>query len=121
MSFCRGQEMGVIMGIALLVVFVQAAAGFLTLDMFFRYIPIEPVRLKATLAQCMRAYTGIASLACLVGAWVQWRAWGLPGLAAAALNWLPWWLLWRFGLRKQFTYLYKSDGGRPVDTKKPDP
>lgn len=99
---------------AFLVIVGEAALAFLTLDLYFRYMAVEPARLKQQLGRYALGYGCIAAAACLAGAWAQWRAASYAGLIPALGNWAPWWMLWRFGLRKQFTFLYKSDGGQAL-------
>ncbi|MGE5673142.1 MAG: hypothetical protein ACM3XM_04560 [Mycobacterium leprae] len=67
---------------------------------------MEPHRLPQALRRYGWRYGILAVLFALAGGAVEWRLVGTPGLWAAGLNWLPWWVLWRFGLRKQFTFLY---------------
>lgn len=106
------------MVIALILAVCQFAPAFLTLDLIFRRVPLDPVGLRAALARYRWIYVGFGAAFCVIGVWGQWLAEGLTGLVmAVALNWVPWWLLWRFGLRKQFTFLFKDDGGMA----KPDP
>ncbi len=66
-------------------------------------------------------YAVLAALFCGAGLWVGWAWAGVAGAVVAAPGAPIWWMLWRFGLRKQLTYLYKDDGGRPVSAQKPDP
>lgn len=107
--------------IAFLIAAAEAAVAFLTLDRLFRVIAVEPARLRERLRWHGALYATVAALSSAFGAWLQWRVGGPAGLVVAPLNPLPWWLLWRFGLRKQFTYLFKADGGRPVEPEGPDP
>ncbi|HEY3364398.1 MAG TPA: hypothetical protein VGK74_05040 [Symbiobacteriaceae bacterium] len=96
------------MRLASLLVLGQAVPAFLALDLFFRLVPVQPAGLKARLARCARGYAGLAAACCVAGGLVQARAAGSGGLVVACLSGLPWWLLWRFGMRKQFTFLYQS-------------
>lgn len=103
------------MGYALLVLCGEAASGFLVLDLFFRYMDVRALPHRAW------QYGAVAVLFCGAGIWGSWVAGHLPGLLLAAPGPLIWWMLWRFGLRKQLTYLFKDDGGRPLDAERPDP
>lgn len=100
---------------------LEAVLAFLTLDLVFRAVPLDPNALRGHLRSARALYVTVAALACLAGVAGQWLSGGWGGLGLGTLNWAPWWLLWRFGLRKQFTFLYKADGGHPVNTEKPDP
>lgn len=106
----------------LLVHLLQWLMAFFALDLFFRTMPMEPHGLPARLRSYQGRYALLTGLFTLVGAGVQlWLAGGW-GLALGTLGWVPWWMLWRFGWRKQFTFLYKDDGGRHLaGTTKPDP
>lgn len=91
----------------------QWVLAFFTLDIFFRVIPVEPAGLREQVRLYQRRFTLLAVLFALVGGLAQaWWA-GAWGKGFALLGWLPWWILWRFGWRKQFTFLYKDDGGEP--------
>lgn len=92
---------------------LEAALAFLALDLIFRLVPLQPDSLRKHLRAYQGAYMLVALTACLAGAGIQWKQGRWGGLLLSVLNLLPWWLLWRFGLRKQFTYLFKDDGGRP--------
>jgi len=94
---------------ALLLHLVQWAAAYLTLDLIFRRIPVEPEGLRQRIRLYGRRYALAASACCLAVGALQLRAAGLPGALPALAGWLPWWLLWRFGWRKQFTHLYLPD------------
>lgn len=85
---------------------LQLPLAFVALDVLFRAMPVRPQELRRSLARYALLYAGVALLVGLAGAWVQYRLGGAPGLIAAAFNWVPWWLLWRFGLRKQFPFLF---------------
>lgn len=98
----------------------QFAVAFLALDLTFRRMDLSPAVLEREVARCGAAYATAAVAAGLAGGWLQWQLAGLAGLAFAAGNWIPWWMLWRFGLRKQLTFLFKDDGGAPVNAQKPD-
>jgi hypothetical protein len=102
------------MMLAWLVIAGEAVTAFLTLDLFFRYMSVDPALLRERLLWHALIYAAIAALCVGGGGIAQWWSAGYGGLVPAALNWIPWWLLWRFGLRKQFTYLFKSDGGRSL-------
>lgn len=99
----------------------QFVPAFLALDLIFRYMDVTPSGLRGRLRRYGLIYAGTGVVFGLAGATVQWRLAGAPGLAAAVLNAVPWWLLWRFGLRKQLTYLFKDDRGRPHGAENPDP
>ena len=107
--------------VALILVLVQFAPAFVALDLFFRYMPVDPQRLRAWLGRYALLYALIGAGVSIGTAALQWQLAGRWGLAAAVLNWIPWWMLWRFGLRKQFTFLFKSDGGDHTGIEKPDP
>lgn len=92
---------------ALLLPFGEAAVAYITLDLFLRRISVEATGLQQRLRRAARLYYGIGACGVAAGAWLQWRLLGPIGLALIPLDGLPWWLLWRFGLRKQFTYLFK--------------
>jgi len=98
----------------------QFAVAFLALDLTFRRMDLSPGALGREVARCGAAYAAAAVMAGLGGGWLQWRLAGPAGLAVAAGNWIPWWILWRFGLRKQLTFLFKDDGGSPMNAQKPD-
>lgn len=93
---------------AFLVHLMQWVLAFLALDRTFRTIPVEPDTLRSMVRHYRHRFALIGGLACLAGAAVQvWTAGGW-GWALAAVGWLPWWILWRFGWRKQFTFLYQK-------------
>lgn len=93
---------------ALLVVGGELALGFLSLDLIFRMIPLEAEALEARLRMWGGGYAVLAALFCAAGAAVQWRLAGRTGLMMAFFNWVPWFALWRFGMRKQFTFIYAA-------------
>lgn len=95
----------------------QFVPAFVTLDSLFRWGDMDPRGLSGRVRRWALLYGGLALLSGALGAWAQWRWAGAPALAL--LNPVPWWLLWRFGLRKQLTFLYKHDGGQ--DATNPDP
>ena len=97
----------------------QFVPAFLALDTLFRWGNMEPQGLSRRVWRWGFLYAAAAALAGVLGAWGQWHLAGTPGLMTAPGNLLPWWLLWRFGLRKQLTFLYKYDGGQ--DATNPDP
>lgn len=103
------------MGAAVLILLGEAAAGFLILDLFFRFMAVE------ALARGAVWYGVMAGAVCGVALWGAWQVGGAPGLLLASPGPAVWWVLWRFGMRKQFTYLYKDDDGKPVHAEKPDP
>lgn len=94
------------MTIALLLHPIQWVAAYLALDLVFRRIPLEPEGLRQRIRLYRRRYTLAAAALCLAVGVLQLRAAGLAGAVPALAGWLPWWLLWRFGWRKQFTFLY---------------
>ncbi|HWI64471.1 MAG TPA: hypothetical protein VNT75_21785 [Symbiobacteriaceae bacterium] len=98
----------------------QFALAFLALDLWFRYMDLSSAGMRARIGRHAVRFGAVAAVASLLGGWAQWHLAGVHGLALAAANWVPWWLLWRFGLRKQLTFLFKDDGGRAIDMKKPD-
>ncbi|HYF93626.1 MAG TPA: hypothetical protein VD969_15540 [Symbiobacteriaceae bacterium] len=89
----------------------ESALAYLVLEAVFRYVDVSPAGLAVRLRRWCYVYASLAAAAGLAGAWAQFRLAGPMGLAVAAGNWVPWWLLWRFGLRKQLTFLIKDDGG----------
>ncbi|MFZ5814987.1 MAG: hypothetical protein ACOY93_06745 [Bacillota bacterium] len=101
---------------------LQWLAAYLVLDLCFRTIPLEPNGLR----ERIRAWRGRFVLVALAftlpaGAAQLWLA-GAWGGALGLAGWLPWWILWRFGWRKQFTFLYREDGGLSLPgNRKPDP
>lgn len=98
----------------------QWLLAYLTLDFTFRRIPVDPDRLPPQARIWRRRYTVTGLAACLAGGTLQTAIGGLPGAAVALLGPLPWWLLWRFGWRKQFTFLYLHDGGSDVVPDSPE-
>jgi hypothetical protein len=105
-----------VLGLAL----AQFAPAFLAVDLMFRHMDVEPTGLALRLRSWTRRYVAGALGFSLAAGWLQWRLAGAPGAAAVLLNGVPWWLLWRFGLRKQLTFLFKDDGGRAAAWKNPD-
>jgi hypothetical protein len=89
----------------------QWAAAYLLLDLFFLYLPVQG-ELKKNLAWAGRLYHLVGFLFTLAGGYLQWRWAGAAGLFLAALGWLPWWMLWRFGVRKQFSVLVRGPADR---------
>lgn len=86
----------------LAVLLVGVAAAYLAVDFFFRFLPLGRWPEREALQRAARFYAGAAALCCLTGTLWLWLRTGLPGAAAGALSWIPWWLFWRFGIRKQF-------------------
>lgn len=98
----------------------QLIPAFLALDLTFRWMDLSPSGIGPRLRWYGRRYAVGAVVFAAGGVWLQWRVaagWGTVGLV---LNGLPWWILWRFGLRKQLTFLFKDDGGRPMTKRDPD-
>lgn len=93
---------------------VQWVLAYLALDLFFRLIPLAPAGLRERVRAYQGRFTWLAILFALLGAAGQVWLGGLPGGALGLLGWVPWWILWRFGWRKQFTFLYKDDRGRDL-------
>lgn len=100
---------------------LQFVPAFVTLDLFFRYMNVTPAGLDRRVRWYALVYAALAIIFSAGAAWLQWRIVGLPGVGVGLANMVPWWLLWRFGLRKQLTYLFKDDGGRAIHMEKPDP
>jgi hypothetical protein len=98
----------------------QFAAAFLVLDLFFRWMDVSAEGFAARVRGYSRRYALVAAVCCAGTALWQWRLADWPGAVLVAADAVPWWLLWRFGLRKQLTFLFKADGGRPLDRKNPD-
>lgn len=99
----------------------QFVPAYLALDLTFRHMSLAPETRDRELRRWRLLFAVACVVASGVGAWAQWRAGGTAGLAiGVAGNWAPWWLLWRFGLRKQLTFLFKDDGGTDRDATKPD-
>lgn len=92
---------------------VEWILAFLALDLLFRTLDLRPEGLAARIRRCRLLYALLAAAATAAAGAVQIALAGAWGWAAAA-GWLPWWLLWRFGWRKQFTHLYRRDGGRDL-------
>lgn len=93
---------------------LQWLMAFLVLDRFFQWLPMEPKGLKERLAQYRLRFQQIALLCSLLVGLAQLSLSGTWGLGLALVGWLPWWLLWRFGWRKQLTHLYVDDGGQDL-------
>jgi len=101
-----------------LVVAGETVMAFLALDVVFRLLPVEAGNLRSAVRRYGYAYAGVAFLLGAVGALAQWRSAQYHGLALAPLDVLPWWVLWRFGLRKQLPPLFPPGTPR---AKKPTP
>lgn len=97
------------MAAALLLHLFQWVSAFLALDRCFRHIPVEPATLRGQIRLYRRRYAAAAVAFCVGGGLLQFLALRPWGAALALVGPLPWWLLWRFGWRKQFTHLYKYD------------
>ncbi|HEY8345663.1 MAG TPA: hypothetical protein VIL07_00070 [Symbiobacteriaceae bacterium] len=93
-------------GASLLIPLLEGAAAYLTLDLVFRRIPLDPQRLRRTLRRWGRGYAAAALVMAAAGAAAQWYLAGIAGACLAPLNLLPWWALWRHGVRKQFPILW---------------
>ncbi|HLN60972.1 MAG TPA: hypothetical protein VK464_05415 [Symbiobacteriaceae bacterium] len=104
-----------------LIPWLQFVPAFLTLDLFFRYVDVAPEGLARRLRGYSLRYAAVAMACSAAAGWGQWQLAGSWGLVPGLLNTVPWWLLWRFGLRKQLTHLFKDDGGHAVTMEKPDP
>gem|GEM_PF-1549692 len=103
------------------VVIGEAAVAYVVLDLLFRYMSVEPHGLRERLRRYGLGYGCLAVACSAAGMLAQYRLAGAFGAGVGLLNAVPWWLLWRFGLRKQLTFLFKADGGQPVETERPDP
>jgi len=90
----------------------EAAAGFLALDLIFRTMSLAEDGLRERVRRLGWFYAGLAALLVAGGGWLQWRLLGAGGAALLALDWAPWWLLWRFGLRKQLGFLFWNKGAK---------
>ncbi len=108
------------MGAGLLVALSQFVWAFLAFDLVLRVLPVQPDRLERNLRRYRRHYGWVALVFCMGGAWAQHRLGGPAGLVFAAANWVPWWLLWRFGLRKQFPFLFPSGREKSERAQEPD-
>lgn len=90
---------------------LQWLLAYLSLDLVFRTVDVRPGLLARSRARCRQRYVLAAAAATLaIGAAQVWITGGAGAAAAgtAGLGWLPWWLLWRFGWRKQFPHLYQE-------------
>ncbi|MBP2019685.1 hypothetical protein J2Z79_003127 [Symbiobacterium terraclitae] len=90
---------------ALLLHPAQWVLSFLVLDLVFRTVDVRPGILERSLGRHRRRYRLAALAATLAGGVAQVLLAGPWGLVPAAAGWVPWWLLWRFGWRKQFPHL----------------
>jgi hypothetical protein len=108
------------MVLGLLLAVAQFATAFLVLDLTFRWMDVTADGFTARVRSYAWRYAASAAVCCAGTALFQWRLAGWPGAFLAPVDAVPWWLLWRFGLRKQLTFLFKADGGRPWDRKNPD-
>ncbi|MFZ5826924.1 MAG: hypothetical protein ACOY94_21740 [Bacillota bacterium] len=106
---------------ALSIGLLQWVAAFFALDLTFRMLEPDPERLRGQVRLWRGRFWLLALVASLGGGAVQVWAAGWWGLALALLGPLPWWVLWRFGWRKQFTFLYRHDGGRTWARKENEP
>lgn len=97
---------------ALIVVLMESCFAYGVLDFVFRQIPVSPALLPQSLRRYGWGYTLAAVLCVSAGTAVQWHLSGSAGACLAPLNALPWWLIWRFGLRKQLPFLF-TQTGRP--------
>jgi len=97
---------------ALLLHGLQWLLAYLALDLLFRRIDVRPVRLARSRVRCRWVYGLLAGLATLLIGAVQTLLAGqasfILAAAIACLGWVPWWLLWRFGWRKQFPHLHQA-------------
>lgn len=104
---------------ALLLHGVQWFLAYLSLDLLFRTADVRPASLARSRVRYMLLYGLQAAAATLLIGALQLRlvqaasapgggpAASAPGAVLAVLGVLPWWLLWRFGWRKQFPHLYQ--------------
>lgn len=95
------------MGSALLILLGEAVLAFVSLDLLFRVIPVHPATLERSIKRYGICYALIAGVAVATGLAAQWLTGHAAGLVLGSTYWLPWWLLWRFGLRKQFPYRHQ--------------
>jgi len=87
-----------------LVVVIKGIVAFFTLDLSFRYMDLAQPR--RSLRRTLVWYTLVAGVTSGLGLWVAWRMGGLTGLLITLSGVPLWWILWRFGLRKQFPYIF---------------
>ena len=97
---------------ALTVVLTEICLAFAGLDLVFRQIPVSPALLPQSLRRYGWGYAAAAILFAGAGTAIQWHLAGPAGACLAPLNVIPWWLFWRFGLRKQLPFLF-ARSGRP--------
>jgi len=90
---------------ALLLHSVQWVLSFLVLDLLFRTVDVRPDVLQRSVGRHRQRYRVLALAAVLAVGLAQVGLAGAWGLVPAAAGWVPWWLLWRFGWRKQFPHL----------------
>lgn len=103
---------------------LQWLLAYLALDLTFRTVDVSPGGLDRSRDRCRRRYALAAAVSTVaIGTAQMWIAQGSNGpgagpavlagsAATAGLGWLPWWLLWRFGWRKQFPHLYQAPRNR---------
>lgn len=99
---------------ALLLHGLQWFLACLSLDLAFRTVDVRPEHLPRSRARWARFHGLLAAAAILLIGAAQIRLLGEAGALArpsvqsvlgalvAGSGWLPWWLLWHFGWRKQF-------------------
>lgn len=86
--------------VGILVLLAEAVTGFLALDLFFRWTPID--RLTSQRRSVAVTYGLLGFAVCLAAAALGWQFGGGVALALS-LPGLPIWLaLWHFGWLKQF-------------------
>lgn len=86
--------------VGVLILIGEAAVAYLFLDLVFRSMPLENLRRSMSRAGLVygAAGVGVTALAACLG----WRWSGIAGLVTSLPGFSIWWLLWRFGIRKQF-------------------
>lgn len=93
-----------------LILFLEAAAAYLALDLVFRRMPVDPRHVRRSLRRWGQGYAVAAFLLAAAGGLAQWYQIGIPGAFLTPFNLLPWWAVWHHGVRKQFPFLWWSEG-----------